>query len=400
MKPKTLAGIIIIILIIALLGLGAYYYLYLEGRGGGIVTKGAEKPPPGIEVLFTIYGPGTGEIQLFTRPLGVGTDNQGNLYVADTGNNRVVVFDRNGRYKFMFGRKGVALPPPGEEATWKGGLFNFPYGIDTDKEGNIYVGDLFNHRVQVFDSSGKYLYYFPKEQSLDPESKAHQTFLYPLNLDIKEDKVYVASSFLIDIYSLKGKKVGSIGDMRIGRGKGQLDHPNGVAVGSDDTVFVSDSANTRIQAFDSEGKVKWVQGKPAKGITDLTSRQFGLPRGMDIDANGNIFIADAFHYTIQVYNSKGKKLAEVGEDGTKEGYFNLPNDIAIRPDGVIYVADKENHRVQAIRITGIPGVSGKGIVGPQENLLIWVGAILLGLILIIIIVLIVSRIRQNREISE
>ncbi|HWJ03838.1 MAG TPA: SMP-30/gluconolactonase/LRE family protein, partial [Verrucomicrobiae bacterium] len=140
-----------------------------------------------------------------------------------------------------------------------------------------------------------------------------------------------------------------------GNDNGQFDRPNGIAVANDGSFYVSDSNNLRIQAFDAQGKFRWVKGKPQVEMTGMKKspdREFGLPRNMKVGPDGNIYVMDAFDYRIRVYTPEGKLLAAMGKRGTEDGYFNFPNGIAITQDKVIYIADKENNRVQAIRLTG------------------------------------------------
>ena len=71
---------------------------------------------------------------------------------------------------------------------------------------------------------------------------------------------------------------------------------------------------------------------------------------MAIDRKGNILVVDALLSSIHIFSPKGKLIATVGEKGGKNGYFNFPNDIAVRFDDVVYIADKENNRIQAVKL--------------------------------------------------
>jgi DNA-binding beta-propeller fold protein YncE len=105
----------------------------------------------GIRPLFVIYGPGVGDKPRFSRPMGAAFGKDGRVYVADTGNNRVVVFDKNARYLFEFGGLGVAKPAPGGKLSWKPGRMNYPTDVTTDEDGNVYVADFRNDQIQTFD---------------------------------------------------------------------------------------------------------------------------------------------------------------------------------------------------------------------------------------------------------
>ena len=82
----------------------------------------------------------------FKTPTGVAFDKNGNMYVADAGNHRIQKFDVSGQHVLIWGTKGAA-----------NGQFNFPAAIAIDPNGNLYVADENNHRIQKFNANGKYL---------------------------------------------------------------------------------------------------------------------------------------------------------------------------------------------------------------------------------------------------
>ncbi len=336
-KVETILKILAFLILVGLVLLSYYYFFLLPKRGGGLVDT-VPVDVGNIRCLMVIYGPGTRVNPYFNRPNSVAVGEDGKIYVTDGRNDRICVFNRYGRFLFQFGEHGRALVLPGERATWRPGRFWLPYGIDLDDDGNIYVADTMNGRIQVFNPEGRFLRWFPKGGGI-----------YPIDLHLKGNKIYVTdrSHGRIAVFSLNGKLISSIGQK--GRVEGALDGPIGVEVGAGGTVYVADGLNMTLNAFTSKGKLKWVKGKVPKGLRE-TPREFGLPAGVALDPKGRINVVDAFHFTIQVYSPQGKKLAEVGQRGVEKGTFNFARGLDIDRYGDLYVADMENDRIQKIRI--------------------------------------------------
>ncbi len=118
----------------------------------------------------------------------------------------------------------------GVKATWKPGLFSFPYGIAVS-EGRIYVSDMLNGRVQVFNKKGNYLFHFPSEE------RSKTVPLFPTSLYIRHKKLYVCDKAKVKVFDLEGNYVKSYG--HFGADEGGLSHPNGVAVDEKGNIYIS-----------------------------------------------------------------------------------------------------------------------------------------------------------------
>ncbi|MBT8193302.1 MAG: tandem-95 repeat protein [Acidimicrobiia bacterium] len=126
-----------------------------------------------------------------------------------------------------------------------------------------------------------------------------------------------------------------------GTGNGQFDTPFGLAVADDGTVYVADGFNDRIQYFDPNGAYLGQFGGTGTGDGQLDS-----PRTLDFGPDGNLYVADTYNYRIQVFTPTGTFLRKWGSFGTGNGQFDAPRGLAVSNLGIVYVADSFNDRVQ------------------------------------------------------
>ncbi len=330
---------ILLVFLLILVNFLAYFYLFmLPKRGTGIILSGTERIGA-LEFIMAICGPGTEPQPKFIRPYDVALNDLGDIYVTDIDADKVFVFNRFGRFKFSFGETGIATPPGGVKATWKPGDFHYPAGIDIDINGNVYVVDSGNRRINIYTSDGNFIRFFP--------NSSNYSLINPLMVAVYRGKIYVTDRGRIVVFNEKGRFLKTIGET--GRERSQLDGPDGIAVGDDGTIYVADGLNMTLHAYSSKGKLKWVVGKPPAGIREA-QRRFGLPAGLGIAPDGNIYVADTFHHTIQVYSPQGERLAEVGGRGEDKGHFNFPRGLKVGSNWVIYLADSGNQRVQAVKL--------------------------------------------------
>lgn len=272
-----------------------------------------------------IYG-GFGDDAL-NKPMDAAVINQF-IYVTDTNNKRVQVFDLGGSPFFKFGKEGEGK-----------GEFKFPYGIAGDKQGQIYVSDLYNGSISVFDNKGNFLKYFGEQ---DPKEKIIQA---PGSLRIQGDKLYVTDiqKSKVLVFDLEGKLLKEIGEM--GQKEGQFRAPNALTLDKDENLYVVDTGNQRVQVFDKDGKFVRV----INGATDgAGATVFVNPRGIGIDSRGILYVVSNlthFIYGFDLSDKSGKTLFSFGGNGESNTQFSLPNGLFIDENDNVYITDTTNQRV-------------------------------------------------------
>lgn len=349
LTPRQAFVSVAAVLAVVLIGLVAYL-IWLTwpadytSKGGTTQAK--------IVPELVIYGPGSGQAPRFARPMGVAWDRDGKrIHVADTENNRVVVFDSAGRFLFEVGGLGIAKPLPGVKRTWEPGKLNYPTDVDTDDKGNIYVADFYNDSISVFDPKGKFLRRFPDPYTQVGKGSSGQDGggIAVTALCVADGKVYATDEFQVFVFTTEGKLLRQFG--KPGSGPGDLDHPNGLSVNNIGIVHVSDSNHNRVTAYKPDGEHIWTLGSQVSGLMQETDNPFVLPRGQTLLFDGSILVADPLGQVLVEISPDGKVVATYGARGELPGQLNFPNDVSARKDKVV-IADRGNDRVQVVRIVG------------------------------------------------
>ncbi len=316
-----------------------------SGKTAGEVQKERlvwPPPPwePKVEFLYSITTPDDMQIKkgFFRRawefvagetregvikPFGVFADDNGRLYVTDTADQSVHVFDpKDGKYFVI-------------EGINKKQRLTSPIDVTTDKEGNIYVSDSVRRRVYVFNDKGKFLREIGNDNLMQRPTG--------IAIDREPGALYVVDTLAskILVYGLDGKYIKSIGEY--GDGNGQFNRPTFLAVGRDGNVYIADTMNTRVQTIDKEGKFVGKFGKRGNAAGELAN-----PRGIALDSEGHIYITDTLFEAVSLFDKSGQALLVFGRQGTNLGEFALPAGISISNDK-IYVADSYNMRIQVFR---------------------------------------------------
>ena len=165
------------------------------------------------------------------------------------------------------------------------------------------------------------------------------------------ERLYVTdeNNHRVSVFDLSGKFLGKWGSR--GSGDGELDGAAGIAIDSNDDVYVADQHNHRIQKFDRDGAYlsQWGGHGNAAG-------QLDMPWGLAVDGEDNVYVADWRNDRVQKFSSEGRFLTSFGEPGRGDSQFHRPSGVAVDADGNIYVSDWGNERLQVLRPRRLPPV--------------------------------------------
>jgi DNA-binding beta-propeller fold protein YncE len=207
------------------------------------------------------------------KPLGIATDAECNLYVADITGKRIVVFDAEGNYLRAIGG-----------AKW----FNRVSGVTVNPEGTrVYAVDTVNAK------NGEHLFDFGKRGSGDGELNL------PKAIDMGPDRnLYIVDSanFRVAVFDEEGQFVRNFGSL--GRRMGQFARPKGIAVDSDGRVYVSDASHGNFQIFTAEGQLLLFVGARS---TQPGRAQYLLPAGIDVDEDKRVYFVGQFYRKLDIY---------------------------------------------------------------------------------------------------
>ena len=259
----------------------------------------------------------------FNWPWGVAVNANDEIAVTDQNNHRVQIFNSEGKFLRSFGKKGDMA-----------GDFNNPLGITFHNNGNIFVADSSNHRIQIFSGKGEFVRSFGGGGSLDSQLNS------PLGLSVdSEGNIIVADvgNKLIKIFSPEGKFL-----MKIGV-EGSFTFPFH-CIQYDRYLIVSEHKNHCIRVFDRNGNFQYEFGKRGAGDGELY-----CPRCLLVNKSEQLMVCDSGNHRIQVFELNGKFVGKFGTKGKNLGEFSTSSALAVLSTGRFVVTDGANHRIQIIK---------------------------------------------------
>ena len=310
-----------------------------EGGGGDLSEIAVNDPastsdvpeespePPKTPVFAGSTGSsGSGNGQ-FGYPQGIASDAQGDIYVTDTTNNRVEKLDSAGKYLSQFGSAGSG-----------NGQFSSPNGVAVGAKGDVYVADSGNRRIERFSATGEYVGKFGSQGT---GSGQFSSGIGGIATDAAGG-VWASdyADHRIEHFSAEGEYLGQITDSH-------MSSPRDIAIGADGSLWVVDLYYERVEEFNAAGEY----------ISAIGGGDFSWPQGIAVDSTGDVWVVDSEDNRVVELDPQGNVLTQFGKGGSGEGQFEEPTGLALEPNGDFLVLDTYHHRVEKWILQAVPVVS-------------------------------------------
>jgi sugar lactone lactonase YvrE len=334
--------------------------------------------------IATIAGTGTGTFggdnaaataARVNSPQGVAVDSSGNVYIADTSNNRIRKIDvTSGNISTVAGNGTGGYLADNVAAT--GTRINAPRGVVVDSSGNLYIADTSNNRIRKVSTGGTITTYAgtgAASFSGDNGAAISATIRAPQALTLDSSgNMYIAdttnhrirkiTSGIITTLSGTGSG-GYSGDNGVAT-SGQLSSPAGIAVDSSGNIYIGDTGNLRLRKI-SGGNISTAAGTGSAtyggdgGVA--IKAQFTSPQQIVIDSAGNFYLSDSGTHRVRKMATDGTvtTIAGTGVAGysgdngpATSAKLNTPLGITLDSSGNLYIADGNNNRIRKVDTSG------------------------------------------------
>jgi sugar lactone lactonase YvrE len=297
----------------------------------------------------------------FYQPTGVAVDAAGNIYVADSQNHRIRKITPGGVVSTLAG-SGTAGSAEGDGTAAQ---FNSPRAVAVDATGNVYVADGINNKIRKITPAGTVSTLAGSGASgFEDGDGINAKFYFPKGIALDASgNIYVADDINHRIRKITPTGTvttiaGSTSGSDDGDGINAKFHgPRGVTLDAAGNIYVADAGNHRIRKITPTGTVSTIAGSTV-GVTEGigTAAKFNTPAGIAVDASGNIYVADDENERIRKITTNGTVSTLAGgflqgftDGGGGDAQFRSPTGLAIDASGNIYVADRHNHSIRKIQ---------------------------------------------------
>lgn len=232
------------------------------------------------------------------------------------------------------------------------GTLRTPAGIWVSKDDVKYVADMERQQVVVFDANNDFARAYGNKE----------LFEKPVDVAVHKNRIYVCDMLKNQIVVLDKDSGDTL--LHIGKGgsaEGELYKPTNITIDAQGSLFVTDAFNFRVQQFDADGKFVKVFGFHGDQIGGMAR-----PKGLDIDGDGNLYVADAASEYTQIFNKNAQMLLFFGGPGVGPGNMYLPAGIHIDHDNVEFFkkfADKDLKLKYLLYVCNMSGPNRLNVYG-------------------------------------
>lgn len=222
-----------------------------------------------------------------------------------------------------------------------------PCGLKIDRQGNLLVADTHYFRVLVYTPMGELL----GDRTLGGECGCEPGRFHFVTDALQDSRGnYFVAEYgdcdRVQKFSREGRFIMQWGSH--GSRPGQFRQPRGLDIDAQDNIWVADACNHRIQVFHARGEE--AQLLRVWGEQGREPGQLRYPYGLALDGKGHVYVAEFGNCRVQKFTVDGRYLAHWGSPGRREGELHQPWDVVLDSRGRVYVLDTYNHRVQRIRL--------------------------------------------------
>ena len=326
-------------------------------------------------------GPATSA--LLAHPTGIAVDAAGNLYITDSENQRIRKVTPNGIINTIAGTGSIGFGGDGGAAT--SALLNYPDGLALDAAGNLYIADTNNNRVRqitpggiISTVAGTGTGNFGGDGGLATAALLRSP--YGVAVD-SNGSLYIADTFNNRIRKVTSGVISTFAGTGVAgfngdgglAGLAQLNTPVEVIFDSAGNAIIADLSNNRIRQVTPVNIISTIAGSGTGGFGGdggaATSALLSVPFGVGMDAAGNLFIADNSNNRIREVTSgvirtvAGTGVTFFGGDGgaARSAQLNHPISVAVDTSGNMYISDTENNRIRKVTSAGVTStIAGTG----------------------------------------